>query len=471
MIYLLFKFFFPFVEKNELKRKEKKKRMIAITAPHAYCAPNDEEGHHWCDFLATKAAERLANAFSGSSKIFQTSINREECDLNRPTCQPTSFSKEGGDKAQKWHQEIFDWINENKSKWLLDIHSFPPHSGSFDNGDHEVVLLFHLPLRASTQEFVQFLKKRGVDIQMIQGSQTGYASNAIVNEALENCPSLVDALLLEFREDLSTQRLDEISNIISQLLFQTSSSSIRRTQTNSSTQFYSSAVVHSMAKELVFLLQKEPQKEEEEDEKSVIEGILSVKGKQLLVSNESLKAQKGLMEKFQRTFPDILVGPLPQVNEHVYLSIVSPTSGQVQHIATDKKGRVTVEIYLKPTDKHDIYAPANATIHHILAHQGQFQRYNHLFKAFENKTGRLIITFLTEHGKEEMSLWVEVGKGYITDTVKFEGKEHQEVIKGQKLGEIVIGSFAQITLPASFSLKNIRVKIGDTLIGGQTLLV
>lgn len=153
--------------------------------------------------------------------------------------------------------------------------------------------------------------------------------------------------------------------------------------------------------------------------------------------------------------------------------IVSITSGVIERVLT-QHDLTSIRIYLSPEDAHEIYAPLDSQIIGIEAEQGEF--IEQVFKAYVRKTGpskmgilahaRLNVT-IRSTGGQIISFWIEVGERYITDIVKFNRNIGDTIKQGELLGEIVVGSLAQITFGPRFKAE---VKQGDKVVGAKTVL-
>lgn len=137
------------------------------------------------------------------------------------------------------------------------------------------------------------------------------------------------------------------------------------------------------------------------------------------------------------------------------MSIVSPTFGVVTSIKNNK-----ITIYIGIEDNHDIYAPISGKISKIKFSEGEFKR--KIFQTYVNKIGRASITI------NDIKFWIEVGKPkYVTDRVLLEKELDDKVKQGERIGEILLGSLSEVHLPENTIIK---VKEGDVLIGGETVV-
>lgn len=144
------------------------------------------------------------------------------------------------------------------------------------------------------------------------------------------------------------------------------------------------------------------------------------------------------------------------------MSIVSPVYGEITSITNN-----SIEIYISSSDNHNIFAPISGKITNINLDKGFWKReiQTKYFKTIEYKTGRLTVYI------GDVYFWVEVGKPkYITDTIRFDYNINDDIIQGQNIGEIIIGSLAKIYFPPD-KIKFNDIYIGKKLEGGISELV
>lgn len=147
-------------------------------------------------------------------------------------------------------------------------------------------------------------------------------------------------------------------------------------------------------------------------------------------------------------------------------TLVSPTPGTCDGVFIGRDGLTRVQIYLAPEDSHAICSPCEGVITSIRAKRGTFA--NDVFRSAPGERGRLIFTIRPVGLPiETVTVYAEVGRGYITDTVDFHGKEGDHVKHGTPLGEIVIGSRAQLKFDAQHF--KVLVQPSQTLQCGKTV--
>jgi hypothetical protein len=139
-------------------------------------------------------------------------------------------------------------------------------------------------------------------------------------------------------------------------------------------------------------------------------------------------------------------------------TIISPVNGQI--ISMDSR---KITIYISVNDNHQIYAPLGGEITYMSITNGSWKRkyYTTVF----NKTGHLTVEI-----NNIVSFWVEVGKPkYVTDTIRVDYEMGDTVEQGKVIGEIIIGSLAQIAIPPDGKILK-GIKEGTKLVGGETAL-
>jgi len=139
-------------------------------------------------------------------------------------------------------------------------------------------------------------------------------------------------------------------------------------------------------------------------------------------------------------------------------NIISPVNGEIRYIDDSR-----ITIYISAKDNHKIYAPMSGEISYMSITNGYWER--QYYKTIYGKTGHLSVEI-----NKTISFWVEVGKPkYITDTIRVDYKEGDTVEEGQRIGEIIIGSLAEISLPPDAQVMK-NIKKGTKVVGGKTVL-
>ncbi len=170
---------------------------IYLTTPHSFCTPEEEASGHACDFGASRAASKLQQELGGpdTAMLLSANIRRSECDLNREQCYNTTF-----------HHQLDALPSPTL---LLDIHSYPPERGSSSYAPYEMVVLLdegHLPSASFSRALTAYLQQSGVSIAMMQGIH-----NFIQDKFHQKN---VIAVLLEFNEGLTDQRMRQLASLI-----------------------------------------------------------------------------------------------------------------------------------------------------------------------------------------------------------------------------------------------------------------
>ena len=107
-----------------------------------------------------------------------------------------------------------------------------------------------------------------------------------------------------------------------------------------------------------------------------------------------------------------------------------------------------LNIYIDPKDIKTVFAPTSNVPSRIWTEYGSWTRVapefhkqeTRNFVATEKHKGRVYFQWGPKH--DGIFFALEVGEGYITDTVRVDIKENESVEKGAKIGEILIGSTA-----------------------------
>lgn len=175
------------------------KMAVVITVPHS--APAISKDGHPSDTLSRTAGISIHEKLKSPKRLFvNLSVPRNLCDLNRPpgNCGFIPYLEE--------------YLQNNKVRFLLDIHSYP--SGHGDWGNYEVIFL-------DTEPFQSFglsnlLTSRGVHNNILRASMcdNGEKCNYIIS--LARFDHNIPAIIIEFNEDLSTERLQFIAGLIAE---------------------------------------------------------------------------------------------------------------------------------------------------------------------------------------------------------------------------------------------------------------
>jgi hypothetical protein len=164
---------------------------VVITVPHSLCVSGLD---HLCDYMAPKAAVILSNKMN--AKLFLADANRIVIDYNRRSS-----------RSSNWRTKIKQYVIQNKSRIVLDIHSYPNDSISFgliDGKIPDIVLLdsFNGGKDSLTNSLASYLNKRGVLVSVLAGGD-----NDISVEMRE---LNIASILIEFNEGLTDSQLQKI---------------------------------------------------------------------------------------------------------------------------------------------------------------------------------------------------------------------------------------------------------------------
>ena len=201
------------------------KQLIIITIPHSLCIKNLSEKGHSCDFIALKAAKKLADVLSNDKRVIQVypaSINRTEMDLNRIQSFHNNYRIEIRHKIEAKIQEIIasDVISNSRIIYIIDCHSFPQYSFaniSIDNPD-VAILMADCRQLDYIEELTDLLKRAGILVTKHLGS-----SNSIIEEYYMRDQKVLNSskdkiriipILVEFNENLSDDKISIICNEI-----------------------------------------------------------------------------------------------------------------------------------------------------------------------------------------------------------------------------------------------------------------
>lgn len=169
---------------------------IVVTVPHSYCIIGLG---HLCDYMAPKAGSLLSNKLN--AKIFLADANRTVIDYNRRSSRDSN-----------WRNKIKQFVIENKTKIVLDIHSYPNESVSFGtlNGRiPDIVILdsFNGGNDRLSNEIGTYLNNNGIPTKVLAGGDNDIS--------IEMREIGIQSLLIEFNEGLSEQKLDNICEFLS----------------------------------------------------------------------------------------------------------------------------------------------------------------------------------------------------------------------------------------------------------------
>jgi hypothetical protein len=169
---------------------------VIITVPHCQCDFSDSIRN--CDRVARYSASLLFDKIPYERVIFFSDIPRAQIDLNRYPSRSTSFRRRISDL-------FFQLARDNRTSnvLLLDIHSFDENHF----GPVELAILDEKPGNSSyVSRFHSCLIREGVVTSRFIGDH-----NDILQEARSYS---IPSVLLEFNENLTPSRIDEITSIV-----------------------------------------------------------------------------------------------------------------------------------------------------------------------------------------------------------------------------------------------------------------
>lgn len=148
--------------------------------------------------------------------------------------------------------------------------------------------------------------------------------------------------------------------------------------------------------------------------------------------------------------------------------VIAPAEGKVVVIEETeedeylKEKRIQVSIFMSPLNVHVNRAPVDGKISYYKYHPGKYLVAWHPKSSTENE--RTSIGYETGNG---IKILMRQIAGAVARRISFYGKENEPVTAGDEVGFIRFGSRVDVFLPTD-SL--IHVKIGETTVGGETIL-
>lgn len=142
-------------------------------------------------------------------------------------------------------------------------------------------------------------------------------------------------------------------------------------------------------------------------------------------------------------------------------TVNSPTYGRIAKI---KGNKIITLIDVK--DIHTVHSSVDGEITALKFEKGEFK--HKIFESPFTKKGRATVE-ITDNNKMKHDITLEVGKGYVTNRVRLDKGLGDVVRKGEYIGEILLGSLSEVTIP-EYDKVEILVSEGDKVIGGITPL-
>jgi len=141
--------------------------------------------------------------------------------------------------------------------------------------------------------------------------------------------------------------------------------------------------------------------------------------------------------------------------------IISPADGKVVKISKDETGEQTLCIFLNVFNVHVTRAPIAGTVERFEYKRGKFK------VAFDEEASHVNEQNIVAFANTELSLIVKQVAGLIARRVICWKKPGDAVERGELFGLIRFGSRVDMVMPARV---NIRVRVGDKVRGGSTII-
>ena len=148
-------------------------------------------------------------------------------------------------------------------------------------------------------------------------------------------------------------------------------------------------------------------------------------------------------------------------DEEQGLKIRKGMFGSIDTLSKDVEGaRWLISIFMSPLDVHVQRAPMDGRVAGVRYKEGTFVAANSL-DALKNEKNEIIL--------EELETKVKVIQiaGFLARRIQCFVKKGDHVLKGEKIGRIIIGSQVSMILPEGYS---IRVKQGDRVKAGESII-
>lgn len=150
--------------------------------------------------------------------------------------------------------------------------------------------------------------------------------------------------------------------------------------------------------------------------------------------------------------------------------IISPADGVVTYIGEclppieydQSKKFVKISIFLNIFNVHVNRNPVSGIIKKIIYVHGKFINATLDKSSLDNERNIILI----EKKNKEVFFLVQIA-GLIARRIVCDVRENQEIIKGDRFGIIKFGSRVDLYLPNNY---NVMVGVGQTVIGGETIL-
>jgi len=147
--------------------------------------------------------------------------------------------------------------------------------------------------------------------------------------------------------------------------------------------------------------------------------------------------------------------------------ILAPADGKIVEVTPVKEDNylhsdaIQISIFLSPLDVHVNRSPVTGKVGFYTYMSGDYLVAWHPKSSELNEQSRIGVQ--TSHGKV---LFKQI-TGYLARRIVCEVKEGDSLLSGDKIGMMKFGSRMDIIVPTS---SEIRVKIGDIVVGGETII-
>ncbi|MFB6123943.1 MAG: protein sorting system archaetidylserine decarboxylase [Haloferacaceae archaeon] len=138
--------------------------------------------------------------------------------------------------------------------------------------------------------------------------------------------------------------------------------------------------------------------------------------------------------------------------------VVSPADGRVS-VVREEEGRVRVGVFMNVTDVHVNRAPVAGTVDSVTHRPGAHRP---AFSKESDRNERVDVTF----AETEVSLVA----GWFARRIHPYVAAGDAVDRGDRLGHIAFGSRADVLLPATYTLDDVRVETGDRVWAGESVI-
>lgn len=137
--------------------------------------------------------------------------------------------------------------------------------------------------------------------------------------------------------------------------------------------------------------------------------------------------------------------------------ILAPSYGRVQSASKEK-----IAIFIPYEENHFLFSPIDGKITDIKMEKGTFEK-----EVFKAKVMKRMKVTLDIDGDIPLSFASYVGFPYRPKRIRIDAQENQDVLKGEEVGEILLGSLSETYFPENVEIIPL-VGMFDPVIGGKT---